>query len=196
MWSAVCVVAVRGIKGRSGVFSGNAPRPETRAVSATSPPAPKGSAELEVSIVKLEPMTVATARAVSESPERDAWEKLRTWAELHGLFDDIEEHPVFGFNNPNPSPDRRDYGYEYWIRVDPDAAGSGEIEIKEFAGGRYAVTRCRLVGDPAGNVMKLGRSSGIGSSRANSNGDGRMNWKNSLIREPRRMKSFWICIYR
>ncbi len=124
-------------------------------MSATSPPAPKGSAELEVSIVKLEPMTVATARAVSESPERDAWEKLRTWAELHGLFDDIEEHPVFGFNNPNPSPDRRDYGYEYWIRVDPDAAGSGEIEIKEFAGGRYAVTRCRLVGDPAGNVMEV-----------------------------------------
>ncbi len=30
VWSAVCVVAVRGIKGRSGVFSGNAPRPETR----------------------------------------------------------------------------------------------------------------------------------------------------------------------
>jgi len=104
----------------------------------------KGMKELKVSIVRLEPMRVASARIISETPERDAWEKMRTWAEPKGLLEDIEKHPVFGFNNPNPSPDRKEYGYEFWIRVEPDIEPEGEIEIKEFEGGLYAVTTCKL----------------------------------------------------
>ena len=56
--------------------------------------------ESDVRIVKLEPMRVASVRAISETPERDAWEKVRTWAEPKGLLADIEKHPIFGFNNP------------------------------------------------------------------------------------------------
>lgn len=100
--------------------------------------------DLEVRIVKLEPMRVASVRAISESPEGEAWERMRAWAEPKGLLDDIEKHPVFGFNNPNPSPDRKEYGYEFWIRVDPDTEPEGEIEVKDFAGGLYAVTTCNL----------------------------------------------------
>jgi DNA gyrase inhibitor GyrI len=106
-------------------------------------------------VVRLEPMTVAAVGALSGRPERDAWEKLRAWAEPRVLLDNIEDHPVFGFNNPNPSSGRREYGYEYWIRVDPDTDAMGEVEIKDFAGGMYAVTRCRLAGDPSGNVMEV-----------------------------------------
>ena len=103
-------------------------------------------------IQRLEPMRVASVRVVSETPERDAWRKLRAWAESKGLLDDPESHPIFGFNNPNPSPERKEYGYELWIRVGPEAQSEGEIEVKDFAGGRYAVTTCKLHGEP--NVME------------------------------------------
>ncbi len=114
---------------------------------------------LEVHIVKLDPMRVASVRAISATPERDTWEKMRAWAEPKGLLNDFEKHPIFGFNNPNPSPDRKEYGYEFWIRIDPDTEREGEIEVKNFPGGLYAVTTCKLLGDPKGNVpdvwMKL-----------------------------------------
>jgi len=104
-------------------------------------------------------MRVAYVMAISETPERDAWDKMLAWAEPKGLLNDLEKHPVFGFNNPSPSPDRKDYGYEFWIRVDPGIEPEGEIELKDFEGGEYAVITCKLIGDPLGTVpgiwMKL-----------------------------------------
>jgi DNA gyrase inhibitor GyrI len=111
--------------------------------------------DLEPRIVTLDPMRVATARAVSEAPERDAWEKIRAYAEPRGLLDNLDHHPVFGFNNPNPSAGQKEYGYEFWIRVDPEIEPQSEIEIKDFPGGRYAVTTCRLVSDPDGSVPEI-----------------------------------------
>jgi DNA gyrase inhibitor GyrI len=100
--------------------------------------------ELKVSVVRLEPTRVASVRVISKTPEHDAWEKMRTWAEPKGLLESIEKHPVFGFNNPNPSPDQKEYGYEFWIRVGPDIEPEGDVEIKQFEGGLYAVTTCNL----------------------------------------------------
>jgi DNA gyrase inhibitor GyrI len=111
--------------------------------------------DLEVGIVRLEPMRVACVRAISKTPERDAWEKLRTWASPKGLLNDLEKHPIFGFNNPNPSPDRKEYGYEFWIRIDACIDTEGEIGIKEFPGGLYAATKCKLQGDPSGSVAEV-----------------------------------------
>jgi DNA gyrase inhibitor GyrI len=99
-------------------------------------------------------MRVASVRVISETPERDAWEKIRAWAEPQGLFADPDANPVFGFNNPPPAEGRKEYGYEFWIRVDPDIEVAGELEGKDFPGGLYAVTRCRLHGDPEGNVLQ------------------------------------------
>jgi len=100
--------------------------------------------KFEVKIVKLEPMRVASVRAVSTKPENDAWEKMRSWAQPRGLLEDIDKHPVFGFNSPDPSPGGKEYGYEFWIRVDPDTKPSGDVEIKKFNGGLYAVATCKL----------------------------------------------------
>jgi len=100
--------------------------------------------EFEVRIVKLEPMRVASVRAVSTTPERDAWEKMRSWAQPRGLLEDIDKHPVFGFNSPDPSPGQKEYGYEFWIRVDADTKPAGDVEVGEFKGGLYAVTTCKL----------------------------------------------------
>jgi len=100
--------------------------------------------EFEVKIVKLKPMRVASVRATSTTPERDAWEKMRSWAEPKGLLENVNKHPVFGFNSPNPSPGQKEYGYEFWICVGPDAQPTGDVEIKKFEGGLYAVTTCKL----------------------------------------------------
>ena len=100
-------------------------------------------------------MRVASVRKVSLTPERDAWKQLRAWATSKGLLAEVEKHPVFGFNNPSPSPNRKEYGYELWIRVDSATKPEGEIEVRDFDGGLYAVTTCKLKGDPKGNVLEV-----------------------------------------
>ena len=68
--------------------------------------------QLDVRIVKLEPMTVASAYGFGKEPEGIASRKLVAWAKPKGLFDDPAQHPTFGFNNPDPSPGSPNYGYE------------------------------------------------------------------------------------
>ena len=105
--------------------------------------------DVDVRIEELEPMRVACFRAVSGSPERDVWEKLKSWAEARGYLGNVAQHPIFGFNNPNPSPDRKEYGYEFWIRVPPDTEPDGDVEVKDFPGGLYAVTTHEGLPNPA-----------------------------------------------
>jgi DNA gyrase inhibitor GyrI len=101
--------------------------------------------ELEVRLVTLDPMRVASVHGFGESPETIAWEKLMGWAKPKGLFDDPEQHRIFGFNNPNPSSGSPNYGYEFWIVVGDDVEADEGVEIKEVPGGLYAVTRCQGV---------------------------------------------------
>ncbi len=56
---------------------------------------------------------------------------------------------MFGFNNPGPSPDDPEYGYELWIAVDPETQPPAGVAVKDFAGGVFAVTSCRLAGSPS-----------------------------------------------
>jgi DNA gyrase inhibitor GyrI len=98
--------------------------------------------ELEVRIVRLEPVRVAAALGFGSSPEGIAWDKLLTWMRAKGLK--FDEHRFFGFNNPDPSPGSPNYGYEQWVTVEPAVEPEGEIKVKEFGGGLYAVTRCKL----------------------------------------------------
>ena len=104
--------------------------------------------DLEVRIEELAPMFVASVRVVSASPELDAWEKMNTWAGAKGFLGKVAEHPVYGFNDPNPSEDQKEYGYEFWIKVPPGTESEGEVEIKEFAGGLYAVATHRGFPNP------------------------------------------------
>ena len=100
--------------------------------------------DMEVRIVKLEPMRVASALGFGEHPEGLAWDKLLSWAKPLGLFDDLKTTRFFGFNNPDPSPGSPNYGYEQWIVVGPDVKDGGEVKIKDFPGGLYAVTSTKL----------------------------------------------------
>jgi AraC family transcriptional regulator len=99
--------------------------------------------ESEIRIVELDTMRVACHRAVSSQPEIEAFSTLVAWAKNQGLLDKKETR-FFGFNNPGPSKDEAEYGYEVWATVDADIGGSGNIKIKEFPGGKYAVMRTGL----------------------------------------------------
>lgn len=98
--------------------------------------------EIEVRIIELEPMIVASAHAFGESPELIAIEKILAWAESNGLQGEMENHRFFGFNNPNPSPASPNYGYDFWMTVDPSVITEGEINLLELPGGLYVVTKC------------------------------------------------------
>ncbi len=102
-------------------------------------------------------MSVVAAQVTSARPEADAWSKLAAWAGPAGVLDDAVAHPVFGFNNPPPEAEGAPYGYEMWIRVDPETPPAPGLQRKEFPGGRYAVTTCRLHGDPHGSVPDVWR---------------------------------------
>jgi DNA gyrase inhibitor GyrI len=110
---------------------------------------------LPTRLERLPPMRIARVRVMSRTPERDAWARLRAWAEPRGLLADLNAHPVFGFNNPPPRPQRSEYGYECWIRVDPETADDGAVELTDFEGGLYLVTTCHLKGDPTGDMSQL-----------------------------------------
>lgn len=92
---------------------------------------------------------MAITKAFGAAPEKESWQRLRDWAAPRGLLEDSDRHPVFGFNNPPPSSDRKEYGYEFWIRVDPAMEPEEEIAVKDFEGGLYAVTTCT-------NLSKVG----------------------------------------
>ena len=111
-----------------------------------------------VHVTKLEPMRVASVYAFGTNPEGEAWNKLVAWAEPKGLLNNIAEHPIFGFNNPNPLSESSRYGYELWIKVTPEIEPEGEIRIIEFMGGLYAVARCEALGEPYKNIPSAWQS--------------------------------------
>jgi effector-binding domain-containing protein len=109
--------------------------------------------DLEVRIVELEPMRVATALGFGESPEPIAWGKILAFGESRGLLKDLDKVRFFGFNNPDPSPGSPNYGYEQWMTVGEEVEAEGDVKIKDFEGGVYAVTRFKDL-NRIGNVWK------------------------------------------
>lgn len=110
--------------------------------------------DIEVRIIQLEPMRVASARGFGEQPETQAWSKLLDWAKQQGI-EDLSNHRFFGFNNPNPSPGSPNYGYEQWMTVDKGLDPAQGIEFKDFPGGLYAVTRSEGLQNITDNWKRL-----------------------------------------
>lgn len=96
---------------------------------------------IDVRIVKLEAMRVASAYGFGKTPELIAHQKMLAYVRSKGLFDREENYHSYGFNNPNPSEGSPNYGYEVWVQVQPDIQPEGDIKIKDVPGGLYAVTR-------------------------------------------------------
>jgi len=109
----------------------------------------------KVHLEKLDHMIVASVWGFGDAPEMVAWEKLESWAKPRGFFNDPEKHPIYGFNNPDPSPGSPNYGYELWMVVARETEPEGEVRIRSFAGGLYAVQRCVV---PQGNFEVIGQT--------------------------------------
>ncbi len=99
-----------------------------------------------VRIVKLEPFRAVGFSGFGTQPEDQAWKALEAWAKPKGWLDD-PAHPIFGFNNPDPSPGSPNYGYEFWLALQTGDKVEGGLQVKEFAGGMYAVLRVDAI-DP------------------------------------------------
>lgn len=98
--------------------------------------------KLDVRIVRLEPMRVASAYGFGDSPEGMAGRKMVEFLKAKNLLEGYgTKRRHFGFNNPNPSAGSPNYGYEIWVEVDPEVQPEGDIRIVDFCGGLYAVTR-------------------------------------------------------
>lgn len=111
--------------------------------------------EIEVRIVKLEPMRMISAYGFGAEPEGQAWEKIEVFANKHGLLP-AEKYPsTFGFNNPNPSKGSPNYGYEIWLPVAQDVEPEGDLRIVDFRGGLYAVTTFKGLENIGDVWMKL-----------------------------------------
>jgi len=95
---------------------------------------------LAVQIERLEPMRVATLAITSDSPEQEAMDALLAWARPQGLLN--REFRFFGFDNCQPAPK---HTYTTWLSVGPDVQPSGDVTIREFSGGLYAVTELQGV---------------------------------------------------
>ena len=98
--------------------------------------------QLNVRIVTLPPLRVASFYGYGAEPEMIAHGKLEEWARPRGLLQPNSGRLVFGFNNPSPTPGSPNYGYEFWMTLDSEEDPSEGVEVKQFAGGLYAVTRC------------------------------------------------------
>jgi DNA gyrase inhibitor GyrI len=107
--------------------------------------------EEKVEITTLPGMRVASAWALSNSPEEEAWKKLDAWARPLGLFD-VAGARVFGFNNPNPSAGSPNYGYEFLVSVAPEVEPGKDIRIGELWGGKYAVMPAIVETDPGVDI--------------------------------------------
>jgi DNA gyrase inhibitor GyrI len=101
-----------------------------------------------IHIIRLAAMRVASSYGFGENPEEIAWHKMSAWAKPKALLNDLDGHPLFGLNNPYPTPATPRYGYEFWLQVGPEVEPDGDIRIGEFFGGEYAVMRCEVSGHP------------------------------------------------
>ncbi len=98
--------------------------------------------ELEVRIVELPPMRVASGLGFGNEPEMLAWDKIFNFLKEKGMWEEMQNLEYYGFNNPDPSPGSPNYGYEQWVVVPEGVEGTEDVTVKQVPGGKYAVTRC------------------------------------------------------
>lgn len=91
-----------------------------------------------VRIVMLPPCTVASYHYVGDNPEETAGDAVDKFVRESGLYELKPDARMFGFNHPNPSPDRQYHGYEVWVTIPDDMEVPAPLVKKKFKGGMYA----------------------------------------------------------
>ncbi|MBE5797297.1 MAG: MerR family transcriptional regulator [Clostridiales bacterium] len=93
---------------------------------------------LNVRFIMLPPMTVAAFHYIGPDPEEHVGEMASRFVQESHLYEVKPDSRMFGFNHPNPSPDRPHYGYENWLSIPEDMEVPAPGVKKRFPGGLYA----------------------------------------------------------
>ena len=97
-----------------------------------------------VRIVQLPPLTVASGHFIGENPEKTVGDMVSEFCKKINLYEAKPDSRMFGFNHPNPSPDKEHYGYEVWVTIPESMKIPAPMVKKHFAGGLYAVHTIKL----------------------------------------------------
>jgi DNA-binding transcriptional MerR regulator/DNA gyrase inhibitor GyrI len=93
----------------------------------------------DVRIITLPPFTVASYHFIGANPEETVGGVMGKWLTEADLYTKKPDARMFGFNHPNPSPDREGHGYEDWVTIPDDMEVPAPLVKKRFPGGLYAV---------------------------------------------------------
>ncbi len=93
---------------------------------------------LNVRYVMLPQTTVAAFHYIGPEPETRVDEMGSRFVRESRLYDRKPDARMFGFNHPNPTPDREHYGYEIWITIPDDLDVPAPGVKKTMPGGLYA----------------------------------------------------------
>lgn len=92
----------------------------------------------DVRIIMLPPFTVASYHFIGENPEETAGNAVDRFVREGRLYELKPDARMFGFNHPNPSPERQHHGYEVWVTIPDDMEVPSPLVKKRFNGGMYA----------------------------------------------------------
>ena len=94
--------------------------------------------KLNVRFILLPPMTVAAFHYVGPDPEEHVSDMTSRFVQESRLYEVKPDSRMFGFNHPNPSPDKPHYGYENWVTIPENFEVPAPGVKKHFPGGLYA----------------------------------------------------------
>lgn len=95
------------------------------------------SGDLRVRIVVLPSMTVASYHFIGENAEEIASDVVSKFVQESKLYEVKPDSRMFGFNHPEPSPDRP-YGFEVYVTIPDDMEVHAPLIKKKMEGGIYA----------------------------------------------------------
>lgn len=93
---------------------------------------------LNVRYVMLPETTVAAFHYIGPDPEDHADAMAAAFVRESRLYTRKPDARMFGFNSPNPSPEREHYGYEVWLTIPEDMDVPAPGVKKTMPGGLYA----------------------------------------------------------
>lgn len=106
---------------------------------------PVQTEKLNVRIVHLPPMTVASYHYIGNDPEEVVGDRVSRFVQESKLYEAKPDARMFGFNHPNPGIlEDGLHGYEDWVTIPEDFPLPEDMTRKQFAGGLYAVLTIRF----------------------------------------------------
>ena len=97
---------------------------------------------MKVDIKKIEPGIFMSFYGYGKQPEEEAMNKMLNWCNEQNISIGDAKNIIYGFNNPNPTQESNEYGYEFWLKVDSNLKPENDFRLIEYHGGEYAITEC------------------------------------------------------